>query len=503
MANSDNSGLLQPGYVKIDEITISSPSSNKKLDISLTVQEFSVYEHLNKHFMTANIIVDDATSLFTLFPLTGEETVQISFSIPDPSFNKPFKYNFRIVGVQDISPTTKVRNVLYNINCVSPEAVNDWTKTISKSYANMKTSEVVEKVAKDYLGIQQNLNISHSDDKRTFVIPNISPSETIKFLAKEAKSNQYKPSNYIFYANMDGYYFKTVEEIIEKNSNIVNGVDRYFLTEKNYIKGDFMAKEKVGPGGLDPLSLDGFFEGQKAGKPFEFMKVDSYQIFKLFDLQDNLQRGAYDTTVMWIDPVQGVRGKQIYEYEKNYNEFKRVDKEGGKFVKPNGQLSKLKGDTNFKFIITNKEHNKDTPDLKADFLHYLTASVAMLDYISLEIMVPGDCTRRVGDVVELILPEYSSFDNTIGELNNHLAGKYLVVSVRHFYNPQNKTGYSLVMQLVKNNYFKTPGTPIDGNTPNSQQDITSPAPIENTQTSSSQNNTNTNITNNVTDIEPM
>lgn len=197
------------------------------------------------------------------------------------------------------------------------------------------------------------------------------------------------------------------------------------------------------------------------------MKITSYKFLNIFDLENNLRRGSYDNTVYWIDPVVNRFGKETYNYKQDYNKFNRTDVNGGKFVKDNGELSNLKGESNVKYIITNKESEKSTPDNKPEFLHYLAASVSMLDYVCLEITVPGDVTRRVGDIIEISFPEYSAFDNTIGKENNHLSGRYLVTSLRHFMNFHQKGGYAISMQCIKNNYKNNPGTLVSGlTTPN-------------------------------------
>lgn len=454
-----NDFLSQPGYINIESMDINVGEGSKPINIKHIIREMNIYEHLNEPFMTANIIVDDATSLMTFLPLTGEETIDIKFSLPGKCFEiKPFIKTFQIIAVQDISPTEKVRNVVYNIRCIAPEALVDWTTRVMKSYADQPISDMVKAVCKDYMTVSEP-KVSETTGKRTIVIPNMHPTRALKFLAKEAKSEKYNPSNFIFFSNADGYFFKTIEELI---SEYQGSQDVYYVTEKNYFAGKDPAT--VGPnsieeagGQLPDLSVGGI-QGALNPKPFEFTKINGYKFIKSFNLQDNLRRGAFDSKVLWIDVNKQVSKIETYKYQDNYDKFKRVDKNGGKFVKDKkGKLSNLKGDSNFKYIITDRESNQDTPEQKSEFLHFLTASVAMLDYVCLEINVPGDCTRRVGDIIEINFPEYSAFDNTIKQKNSYLAGKYLIVALRHMYNPDNTTGYSLIMQVVKNNFYKEPG----------------------------------------------
>jgi hypothetical protein len=446
--------LYQPGFLQIEKLELQG--KKQKLDIRLITEELNIFENIATPFMTAELIVNDVTSLFTLFPLTGEETLDVQFTIPMACFEKkPFKKKFRVISIQDVVTGTKVRQVKYALRCQDVEAFADWTKRVRKSYADKPIHEMVKDLTQSYLGIQADkIEIANTEGLRTIVIPNMAPSEALHFLAREAKAaNNHVPSNFVFYSSAEKYRFITIEELITKRPE-----DKYFATEKNYFPNDNLSCPA--PPLLGPLTVGDVADAMNGGgsgrKPYEFMKMTDYKFLNIFDLENNLRRGSFDCTVFAIDPPMSKFTKQTYNYIQDYDKFQRTEKEAGKFIFDDSALGKLKGESHERFIITDKFSNKQTPDLKTDFLHYLAASVSMLDYVALEITTPGDPTRRAGDIVRIGFPEYSDFDETQKEENAYLSGDYIVTAVRHFYSITNGVGYQLVMQVMKNCYHISP-----------------------------------------------
>ena len=437
--------LTQPGGITLEELTITATGSGKEVttDISNIVEEINIFEHLQQPFMTMNLIISDATSLFTLLPIAGEEYINIKFSLPDPAFLKNFEKKFRVISIQEIEQTISVRQVRYRLRCILPEAFNDWTKRVRKSYSEMPISEMASKICTDYLGFSEELKSSETSGNRTIVIPNFSPVESLRFLAREAKSEKYTPSNYTFFSNGDGYFFKTLEELIEEKPT-----DKYTIVEKNFFKkGDPNYRDSDGPSGRTGTNI--------GTKPAEFLKVIDWSFKKIFDLEDNLRRGAFDSTLFVIDPVAQLFEKKTYSYTQDYDKFKRVDRNiGGKYIWKDGELANLEGDSLHSYIISNFGTDFENTDTKFENLHYKMAASAMLDYITCEVVIPGDCSRRAGDVIDIVFPEFSSFDNTISKENVFLAGTYLVTGLRHTYHP-GMNGYKTIMQCVKNNYHRS------------------------------------------------
>jgi hypothetical protein len=461
LSNSGSSDqVYQPGFVNFKSAYLNSPFSNQKIDITDLIDEVAIYENIMRPFVTCSVFIHDATSLMTLFPLTGDETLTFELAIPMPCFPEPYSVTLRVTGINDVVMDDKPRSSHYVIRAWSPEAIQDWTTTIRKSYSGMPVSDMVKKVAKTYLNIDdKKLKASASQGNRTIVIPNMHPSKALKFLSREAQSQQYPASNFVFYSDSKGYYFKTVEEMMTGQTK-----DKYFLTEKNYFPNSDVACSapslsgglQVDPNILDTIKTTGAQQGA-AGKPFEWMKVSAVKIENTFDLENHIKMGAFDNSVTSLDPNVSLIGTKTYNYVQDYQKFQRTDKAAAKMTFQQSALNKLKGFSHMRFQITDHPHNKTDPDTKDDFLHLMVASGAMLTFVKITITVPGDPTRHVGDVIRIGFPEFSAFDETIKEENGFLSGDYLVTELRNMWS-RTGNGYQLMMTCVKNCYAKSPET---------------------------------------------
>src|SRR4051812_37273445 len=119
MANDLSDGTIQPGVLVVEKILLTSPRTNKQLDIRKIVQEFAVYENINQPFVTGNFLLNDASSIFTLFPLTGDETIELSCSIPHSSYTKKLTKTFRVSSIEDTTTQNQTRLLRYTLRGVA------------------------------------------------------------------------------------------------------------------------------------------------------------------------------------------------------------------------------------------------------------------------------------------------------------------------------------------------------------------------------------------------
>lgn len=452
---------VQAGSIKITKFALSS-AQRKAVDISNIISEFNIYESIFQEFTTINCIIFETSSLFTLFPLTGDETLTVEFTVDDEAFKKPYKYTFRIVSITDATKPEEVRTIQYRLRGIAPESFNDITKRVRRSYPadnsnGITISEMATKIFDTYLktGDNSKLTVSESEGKHTYVIPNYKPSEALKFLCREAKSSKYPSSNYLFYSNADGFYFKTFDELVSELNGIQ--VDRYFLTDKQLIEElQQIGKSSLSAGEKLPVLTTGGIQAAIYGeKPAPFRKIINYKFNKIFDIEEKIQLGGFDNTVFYVDLNKSLYQTEKYNYKKDYDKLKWVDK--GKVVNSQrSEMMNLKGDSHHRFIYVNKEDNSNVnKDQKQEFLHLQTASAAMMNYVNIDVTIPGDPGRRVGDHIEIAFPEYSRFEETKSLENIFVSGMYLVSSLRHTFNASTQ-GYTVTMQCLKNAYKNNP-----------------------------------------------
>jgi len=427
-----------PGTVQLEEITLKSLINDKEIDIRTIVLETNVFESLSKPFVTAEFVIEDSLSLISQFPIVGQETIRVKFKTPPKSYLKKIEQEFRVYSIQELQQT-KERTVVYVVKAIAPEAINDAKTTVRRSYADMLISEMAKKVFDDYLKVDKDLEVTETETTRTFAIPNLTPANTLRFLAREAKHPAFVPSNYIFFQNNDGFYFKTIEELLSKKP-----MDKFYTTAKNISQtaDDNTASRNA---------------AQKQTKPFEFRKISDIRFIRVFDNLLMMKKGGFANKLFYINPVMSTFNESKFDYNNDLRNM-NVTTRGkmGRFLTENADLLNGDGMNHQIYLSTNMgiQGPPEFIDRKPEFIHYVAGSVALLDNVVCNVTIPGDSDRRAGDVIILELPEYSATDDLIDKTHRLLSGTYLVTSVRHIINQEKN--YSCVMQCIKNAYEQDP-----------------------------------------------
>lgn len=441
MANEP--GKLPAGSIQLETLTLTSDMTGETIDLRSIVQEFSIFEALDKPFLTGELVIKDALSLMTTFPIVGMETVEIEFKTPDPSVLKSVKTKMKVIRMENMKKeSVAVRAVGYILKLASREYIDDLNTKIRKSYRD-PISTMVNSICEEYLNTQKDLEIGDTDGQRVIVIPNMSPSRAIRFLAKEAMSTTYKPSNFIFYEDVDGFKFKTIESLIQDRGTGRTGrrtTDQYYAAERDVNP----KSESSTTGG----------RGSRTNKPFELQKITDFSFVNIFSTDKMLRYGGYENRIEYVNPTISLFETKVYEYFNDaINLAHTTSGKAGKFIPQKNDILKGTGDAKVHFYVTNKDAQAEIPEQKHEFLQWMIASQALLNGVLLNITISGDTDRRVGDTIKIQFPEFGGTDDVLGKINKFISGEYLVSSVRHIYNGQ---GYHCVLQVAKNCYEQDP-----------------------------------------------
>lgn len=454
------------GGIEIVDFTILGSAGAKKLNINDIVLEFNIYENIEQPFMSADFVVNDSLSLTTRMPIVGQELIQVEFRVPVIGMKeKPFKKIFRIFSIKNFDVNKKQRNSKYILRCYEPAYFRNLTTKVQKSYANMNVSEMVEKLSKDYLGLKTSeIKTEKTDGKLTLVVPNLHPDEAIiSLMSRYARSEKYGDvSNYYFYSHQGGYKFTTLENLMDYKTRQSESkdfhIDTLTLKDKN-LPNQFTTNSEttpnVGKTENTPTSVEGVTTNTSQRKPESFLRINDIKIVNKMNIEDGLKNGMFDNTVMWINPSLSLFEKKVYKYTDDFKKFKVLcENVGFKVIDDEMDTTKefknLKGKSKEFYIITNKgdRTNQVSEDKRYTFLNYNKASENMMNSIIINLTVPGDNTRTIGDIINLKIPEFGATDDIMGELDKFISGYYLVTAVRHIHSVDQ--GYSCILRCMKN-----------------------------------------------------
>lgn len=424
----------QPGSIDIQKFTLTNFDQSESHDIRLLAIEWSVYASLFCDHIRGEIVMEDALSLPTRMPIVGEETMQLSFKTPTMTpqsrENPTVDVQGRIISLEKLT-YTNVRSPMYLLTFVHQSRIVDLMSMLRTSFGPDRISELVKKIAKDYLKIEgDKIEIEETVGKHKFVAPAWSPVETMRYLAREAFSEKYKASNFLFWSDWEKHYFKTVESLIEQTPA---DDATYYFTEQS----------------VDPTDAN-------ANSAFNF--INHIQMHQFFNIERAIEGGLFDNKVLWVDTLmqqyEAVRvlAKPYYSYLKDQGQLKHIADQPNLMISDKALHGKGQGDSHVRFLHANPNQTWEkfqvTPRKRQEKLPFVIAQTEMLNAIMFHITVPGDTRRKPGDIIRIDVPEFGATDDIIEQKHRYLRGRYLVTAVRHKFN--HSSGFQTVMEVVKN-----------------------------------------------------
>ena len=174
-------------------------------------------ENIFLNTLTASLMVVDTADLINNIGIQGQEFVEMEIETPSlEDFSHTLTFSVYKVGARE---DANAGAALYELSLVSPEFLLNHRRRISKSYeANI--SDIVRDALVNPLHIQteKNLYIEPTKGIRKIVSPNVHPYTLIKHLATEAQSLRSSSPHYLFFENLVGFNFVSLQELYRQPS---------------------------------------------------------------------------------------------------------------------------------------------------------------------------------------------------------------------------------------------------------------------------------------------
>lgn len=334
----------------------------------------SVYESIFTPGVVCDINVLDTDDNIGNLVLVGGETVNFSFSAPGGTVAT---YTFTLNSIEDNKSLGTLKAKAYTLRCVSIESLHSQANYIQKNY-NTLISSIVSDIHTTFLKSSQPLKTEATNGVQNIQINNQKPFTAIDMVRRRATSSTNSASNYLYFANKDGFQFVTIDSLLKqgpikyfKHSDAV-GSSIFNLTDNNIIH----------------------FEIQKQGDAISRIKMGGL----------NQQVATYD-----------IRTRLYTSIAKDMSSMGNMN--SSTFKSLFGGSAGL-----FSFI----PQLSKTPQTGIDTATPpQTASVGNLMQISLKIKVNGDCIVKAGDTVYLNIPQNAA---TTGPTINDplISGSFLV-----------------------------------------------------------------------------
>lgn len=377
------------------EITSLYVDDDENKDLRAFAASISIFEDMFAGFMSAQILINDFAGVYDKLKLQGWEKVTVGFKTNAKGDFDLFMKEFRIYKIGNGSDaeggTAKKSYMLY---LISEQAYNDLNNKISRSFVNMKESDVVKSIAENILKVPK-IEIEPSKFTKSFVVPNWSPMQTIQHMCTTAvRSGSYESVNFMFYENIDSFYFVSLDKLME--AEVLEGPLTYLIA------------------------------GALPGRPGFSRQVKRFRSREAVDLLKNANAGVFGTTHIGVDMLHKKIQTFTYEYEKEFENQINIDQTNRKIAKQTPKSPEQR-------VVVTPFNSKVTGG-SSDFAEkHISRRVAMMNlwnnYV-IEAEIEGDTSLRIGSKVEVQLPSY---DQQNPAMDEEMSGNYLITAIHHYF----------------------------------------------------------------------
>ena len=431
------------GEYAISELKLMSSSGNV-VDLSLAYTTLSLFEDIFSSSMSGLVVVADTNNILMNLPVTGQD--YLSMKIVTPSLEKsPIDYTQTVFAVNKIDTRVDADGTqVFQLHFISPELLRNERVRISKSYESTISNMVYDALNNaKYINTNKEIFLEETKGIRKIVVPNSHPFDFIKKLAREAESKEYNSPHYLFYENIFGIHFRSIESLYRQASI------------GSYHAGDL-----------------GFHitEGGKIEE--EYARVLDYSIDSNNDTLANVVGGMLASKIITHDIVQKKYDINRHDYFQDFYKYKRVNYNST--MKDNPIYSEVPLDTfgnNLGNFDESRIHLHPTSTINdKDASHYTSDSELLYESnaipetllsrqakfmelnagTSINMQIKGNTTIACGDIVEFDMPIVGKSHGK-GDSDIYYSGRYLISKLRHIFQPS-ANNHEIALTLVKDSF---------------------------------------------------
>lgn len=448
---------FDPSGCDIEEAILTSFDGTKVVNITADIVAFELSQSMDSVSYTGSVTLFNALGLFENFPIRSEETLNLK--IVGKDLNTVINLKVNVYKITDMVPSESNNGILFTLHFVSAVTFNASKRRISKFFKGSigNTSKDIfdtyfAKLDKaDYLDVdirskslpfatarypiisepERNFFVQPTGGISGLIIPRLTPSESMYFLASRAYAGSETPSQtFRFFETLENFYFCT---------------DEYFI--KDIKENEVISMFYAPASSVDPRNPED-----------QINRIESLQIIANgTDTASDIYSGAYRNRVVEIDLIRKKITNVEFDYSKDSN-AKYIDMSGNPRNLNDNPHTKSFRDATFTaenarqfMIFRDYTGNGDIPTSLSTDRHFADIASNRVSYYHhmnntiLAVGLKGRIDLRPGKLVNL---DIKSLSATSGEeINDMLSGRYLIKSVNHERDMNGILNTS--MQLVK------------------------------------------------------
>lgn len=475
-AATPSNKIANLGDIIIKDVMLTTRSG---LSVSLLklISSVEIYEDIYFNSLSGTISFIDSLALVTHAPIIGDEKLSISFYTPgqDNQSSKEITLMMRVYKCTRNNIGSSDKNAFVTLEFVSPEFFVNTQVKFSVSYRDMPYSDMAKKIFEDYIvkivkqdpmfdsgpafsnQSQESYSPAFFDYKtegnKSVVFPYWSPFYAINWLANRSHGilDNKLGCDYLFFQQLNGIYnfvpvsyFKN-KEVVASYTRIPSDKTKDMMQYKNiqeFIVLSYADKMKDVTSGMYASSYKTLDITKKT------IEIDLFNYFNTFyktvhtEDAPNLSSTNFDKSGIPNPLITS----ESFSFGGSQNNGDTYSTRLASYTKILPKKSNKFGD--------NANYKHESMIDNDGYENYVLLRQSLMNQIGsivVQIKVLGDSRRRVGDMVELLIP---SMEDPAGvasgfEYDRYLSGNYMVTKINHSFTHNN---YELIMTLVKDSY---------------------------------------------------
>ena len=443
---------FNPSRCEIIKAIITSHDDSQRLDVSGNfIGKFKLSQSMTSVAYKGSAFCLDTQGILESFPLRGEEKLELHIKSFD--LGTTVKLKTRIYKISDMAPAPNSNSISYTINFISDVS---FLASLKKITAPFRTSinRAAREIFNNYFnpiedtprfdtergsllpyatgrfelqdqGEERNFFITPTVGISKFVVPDLTPTEAMHFIAGRAYNPDTPSQTFRFFETFKNFYFCT---------------DEYFIKDPEIVHNLFYAPDVPNDGTNQDAAIE---------------RVEEISILsKGVDSAMDVAVGSYRNDVIEVNLMR--RDMTVSKF--NFDNSKYIDMTGAqRNPESNPHTEQFRTDAftdeNAKKLMVFRNYsrpgdipsNLNTDRHLSEIAHNRISYYHHLNNTSLAVSLKGRLDITPGEMANLDMKALNSTDAT--EKNNSLSGKYLVQSA--VYDVDEGGTLTTLLKLVK------------------------------------------------------
>lgn len=405
------SDSIEPGGYILKKCSLSNHDGTKTVSIGDMINTIEIEEDISKVCIQGFITITDAVNIIDNFPIIGEEILTLEV---EDFYEQVVTYQFHVYAIDTLATNNTGTLQVYVLRIYSKDFIKSESVEISLAYRG-KISESVKSIYDEHFISNKVIEIEETLGEQTFVVPNLTPIETILMMASKSFSDVYKSSNFVFFERKDKYFFGTHEKLFE------DGQD----TERKYFYS----------------SVNSDIEDRAE----QMNKIQAFSLNKRMNLLEEMRSGAAISRVIKLDLATKSYENLDYKHYERVKDYKHTDSITKDYHSEAFNQDFFGEDNITNDYLVFQDSTRQDQQSYQDIVSQRLSTSYYLNSIAMYIKIYGANNINVGDLIRFELQDLSSANDYT---KNHatLSGLYMVSTIKSVYDG---TRWDMTIGLLK------------------------------------------------------